>query len=77
MIWKAMGLYLQKHWEGKKFHDPLAACCALDSSIMEWAEVDVYRSKGQWGSKRCEGTNTWISIVVDHAKFQKTFLGVS
>jgi pyrimidine-specific ribonucleoside hydrolase len=46
--------------EGKKFHDPLAACCAIDPSLATWAEVEIFREKGQWGSKLKPGTNTWI-----------------
>lgn len=76
LIWKGMEYYLRKKPAGKKFHDPLAACCAINPDIGEWVEVEVYREKGEWGSRPCEGTNTWIIIDYDHALFVDTFLGV-
>jgi pyrimidine-specific ribonucleoside hydrolase len=75
MIHAAMTHYLARHPEGKKFHDPLAACCALDPSIAEWAEVDIYRAQGKWGSNPYSGTNTWITVAVDHEAFLRTFTG--
>lgn len=38
LIWRGMDRYLGKS-DGKKLHDPLAACCAIEPSIGEWAEV--------------------------------------
>ena len=73
MIYEAMGSYLSKYPEGKKFHDPLAACAAVDPSIITWSEVDMYRSKGKWGSKLSSRTNTWISINVDQEAFKRVF----
>jgi inosine-uridine nucleoside N-ribohydrolase len=74
MMWKCMDKYLKKHSNGKKFHDPLAACAAIDESIIEWREVDIYREKGKWGSKICPGSNTWISIGYNKDKFIDTLL---
>ena len=52
IIWKGMDYYLKKHPEGKKFHDPLAACCALDLDVGYWSEpIALYREKGKWGAK--------------------------
>ncbi len=58
---------------GKKLHDPLAACCAIDSSIGTWAEVELYRSRGEWGSRLAHGTNTWIITDYDRDKFVEVF----
>lgn len=54
---------------GKKLHDPLAAACAVDPEIGEWAEVVLYRERGQWGSKLAPGSGTWIIVDYDHARF--------
>lgn len=76
LIHDAMEGYLAKKPDGKKFHDPLAACAALDPSIVTWAEVEVYRAKGEWGSVPRSGTNTWITTAVDQEAFHRVFLGV-
>lgn len=73
MIYKGMKAYLQDKAEGKKMHDPLAACCAIDRSIGEWAEVELFRQKGEWGSRLAENTRTWIITRYDHQKFIQTF----
>jgi pyrimidine-specific ribonucleoside hydrolase len=76
MIYRGMDRYLARRSEGKMFHDPLAACVAVDPSIVEMAEVEVYREKGEWGSKLASGTNTFISVSVDHEKFMRVFTTV-
>lgn len=58
--------------QGKKFHDPLAACCAIDPSIGEWAEVELYRERGRWGSRLAPGSDTRIIVGYDRAKFIAT-----
>ena len=50
LIWQGMEVFLENKY-GKKLHDPLAACCAIDPLIGEWAEVELFREKGDWGSK--------------------------
>ncbi len=56
--------------EGKKLHDPLAACCAIDPQIGQWAEVDLYRDqRGHWGSRPSPGSDTWIITDYDHPRF--------
>ncbi len=72
LIWKGMDAYLKKFPNGKKFHDPLAACCAIDESIGEWVEVELFRAKGEWGSRLAPGSGTWIIIDYDHEKFVHT-----
>lgn len=52
LIWTGMEYYLRKHPAGKKFHDPLAACCAIDPAIGMWSEpIAMYREKGKWGAR--------------------------
>lgn len=58
--------------EGKKLHDPLAACCAIDESIGEWAEVELYRERGKWGSRLSPGSNVKIITGHDQEKFIAT-----
>jgi inosine-uridine nucleoside N-ribohydrolase len=57
---------------GKKLHDPLAACCAIDESIGEWAEVELYREKGKWGARPSPGSGVKIITAHDHEKFVAT-----
>jgi len=71
-IWKGMDVYLGKHPAGKKFHDPLAACCAIDESIGTWAEVELYRERGEWGARLSPGSGTWIIVDYDREKFVAT-----
>lgn len=74
LIFKTMEVYLQRHPKGKMLHDPLAACVMMQPDICEFEEVEVYRSKGEWGSKKSQNTKTKISISVDPVRFQETFL---
>ncbi|MCB9761412.1 MAG: nucleoside hydrolase [Alphaproteobacteria bacterium] len=60
LIVQGMSAYLARSPEGKKFHDPLAACCALEPDIGEWAEVELYREKGAWGARLAPGSGTRI-----------------
>ncbi|HEU4536193.1 MAG TPA: hypothetical protein VFS00_18845, partial [Polyangiaceae bacterium] len=59
-------------FEGKIFHDPLAACCAIDESIGEWAEVEIYRERGEWGARPRAGSNIWIITAYDRERFLRT-----
>jgi pyrimidine-specific ribonucleoside hydrolase len=72
LIWKGMEAYLKEKPTGKKFHDPLAACCAIDESIGTWAEVELYRHQNEWGAKLSPGSRTWIITDYDHEKFIQT-----
>jgi pyrimidine-specific ribonucleoside hydrolase len=72
LIWKGMEAYLGKEPGGKKFHDPLAACCAIDESIGNWAEVELYRESGAWGSRLRPSSGTWIITGYDHEQFLNT-----
>ncbi len=44
-----MGVYLERHGEGKKFHDPTAAVCHLHPEVGVWLEGTPYRERGEWG----------------------------
>ncbi len=54
---------------GKKFHDPLAACCAIDPGVGRWAEVELYRERGAWGSRLAPGSGVWIIVDYDPERF--------
>lgn len=71
---EGMSHYLKRH-TGKAFHDPLAACVAIDPSICTFETVELYREKGEWGSRRSETPNARISIQVDMDKFRRTMVG--
>ena len=58
---------------GKKLHDPLAACCAIDPEIGRWAEVRLFREKGLWGSRLCPGSGTRIIVGYDRVRFIEVF----
>ncbi len=72
-IW-FMNRYLEKH-PSKLFHDPLAIAVAIEENICEYRNVEVYREKGEWGSKILESSNTKISINVDFDKMLLTLAG--
>jgi hypothetical protein len=57
LIHKGMDSYLSRKRDGKAFHDPLAACCAIDTDIGVWAEnVVMYLERGEWGCRRRKTT---------------------
>ncbi len=66
-----MEVYLKKHPDGKAFHDPLAACSAIDPGVCTFREVEMYREKGEWGSKLSKGTNTFISVKHNQERFEQ------
>ena len=68
MLLLGMTLYLDKHSEGKKFHDPLAAAAAAQPDICTFKEVRLFRQRGGWGSELAEGTRTWISVSADRER---------
>jgi pyrimidine-specific ribonucleoside hydrolase len=70
-----MDFYLNKNKHGKAFHDPLAACVAIDQSIVTFKEVEIYRERGEWGARLADGTNTFISIAVDRPAFENILIG--
>lgn len=74
LIWRGMERYLGKHPGGKIFHDPLAACCAIDPTIATWAEVEVYRARGEWGARLSPGTGTHIIVDLDRDRFVDVLL---
>ncbi len=71
-LWHGMETYLSRKPAGKKFHDPLAACCAIDESIATWAEVELYRERGEWGARLMPGSGTHIIVAHDHERFVRT-----
>jgi inosine-uridine nucleoside N-ribohydrolase len=69
LVFQGMELYLQKNPDGKKLHDPLALTAAIDPTVCSFAEVEVYREKGEWGSRLQPGSSTRISIAVNRQRF--------
>lgn len=69
LIWQGMEIYLKKKRAGKKFHDPLAVCCAIDRTIGIWEQVNRYRQAGEWGATLATNCRTWIIVDYDHEKF--------
>jgi pyrimidine-specific ribonucleoside hydrolase len=72
-IYHIMSVYFsRKH--SKAFHDPLAACCAIDLSIGEWKDVRLYMDDKtkEWGSIISDNPNVKIIIDYDHEKFIST-----
>lgn len=74
LVHRGMAHYLRERPEGKAFHDPLAAACAIDESIAEWAEVELYRERGEWGSRLSSGSGTHIIVGYDHDRFVESLL---
>lgn len=75
MLICGMEYYLSNKPTGKAFHDPLAACVAINKDICKFTAVELYREKGEWGSRRSENPNVLISIQMDMDKFKKTLIG--
>ena len=69
-----MELYLSKNPNGKMFHDPLAACVAVNREIAEFREIEVYNQAGQWGARLAPNTGTFITIGVNTELFFKTLV---
>ena len=74
LIHRGMSIHLQRKPSGKKLHDPLAACCAIDEGVGSWAEVEMYREGGGWGARPADGTSTSIIIDYDRDRFIRTLL---
>jgi pyrimidine-specific ribonucleoside hydrolase len=74
-IYHVMSVYLKKPGKNAKaFHDPLAACCAIDLSIGEWKDVKLYMDEKtkEWGSIISDNPNVRIIIDYDQNKFLST-----
>lgn len=74
-IYHMMSVYLNRRGKtGKAFHDPLAACCAIDLSIGQWRDVCLYMDgkTKEWGSNLSDPPNVRIIVDYDHQKFLDT-----
>jgi pyrimidine-specific ribonucleoside hydrolase len=63
-----MNLYLSKNPEGKKLHDPLAMVVAIEPDVCEFRDVEVYRQRGEWGSRLKEGSDVAITVALKDRK---------
>jgi len=77
MLVDGMEFYLNQKNRGKAFHDPLAACVAIDPTIVEFREVEIYREKGEWGARLAQSTNTFISVALDRERFEQILIGTN
>ena len=75
LVRKVMAPYVAEG-KTKALHDPLAAMCALDPSIGTWAEVEVYREKGEWGARLSPGSGTMIITKYDRDRFIQALFAV-
>lgn len=72
---QGMDVYLRQKPEGKLLHDPLAMAQAINPLVCDTAHVEVYREKGEWGSRWPElpdSPNAWISTRVHREAFFET-----
>lgn len=76
LVADGMGKYLWKHGQGKLLHDPLAASVLLQDSVVKSRPIEIYREKGEWGSKLKEDSDTYISISVDKEEFFRVLSAV-
>ncbi len=74
LIFAGMERYLQTNPMGKMFHDPLAACIAVNRDIASYQEVELFRERGEWGSRLAADTQTFITVSVDHELFFQTLV---
>lgn len=75
LLISGMDFYLKKKSSGKAFHDPLAACVAINKDVCKFKTVELYREKGEWGSRYSNNSNAEISVQVDMDKFKNTIIG--
>ena len=68
-----MEVYLDKK-DGKKFHDPLAACAALNPSICKWKQVRMMHEGREWCCYEDTQSHIFIAIFADLAKFVQTLM---
>jgi inosine-uridine nucleoside N-ribohydrolase len=71
---EAMSVYLRSEPSGKLLHDPIAACAAIDPSIVTWAEVEVTYEAGRWGARPARDSGTFISVDLDRDAFVRTLV---
>ncbi|CAF4362205.1 unnamed protein product, partial [Adineta steineri] len=74
-MYHVMSVYLNRAGKIEKaFHDPLAACCAIDISIGQWKDVRLYMDEKtkEWGSKISENPNVKIIVDYDQDKYLST-----
>jgi len=69
-----MGSYLRKKPDGKKLHDPLALAVAIDESVCDLAEVELFCEGGKWGSHMKPGSGVRISIAYDKKRFMRALM---
>lgn len=80
MLVDGMDHYLRHRSSGKAFHDPLAACAALDPSVCGFRRVRLFRERGEWGSRLADPGDpkgVLISVSVDRPAFERVLTGVS
>ncbi|MFN3199784.1 MAG: nucleoside hydrolase [Bradymonadia bacterium] len=80
-VFRGMESYLSRRPEGKKFHDPLAAMCALRPEIGTWVRGMPYRVEGghwsgEWGFEPDPEGPVEIIIDYDRELFLETMLGI-
>ena len=67
LLREGMTMYLERHKEGKKFHDPSAAVCMLHPEIATWVKGKLYYEKGKWGTT-LDNNGDNIAINIDYGK---------
>lgn len=65
LLREGMGMYLKKHPDGKKFHDPTAAVCHNQPDIATWLSGKMFYDGGKWGFKVIGDLSDRQEIVVD------------
>jgi inosine-uridine nucleoside N-ribohydrolase len=77
LMYEGMERYLKKNPQGKLFHDPLAAAVAINATVCQYAQVELYEQKGQWGCSRSTTSNKFITTRIDRAKFRQVLFGMA
>ena len=76
LLREGMNLYLARHSDGKKFHDPLAAVAHVHPEVFTWVTGRLFKEHGEWGTRLAEEGDQ-IAIDVDRDAFWEHIVSFS
>ena len=55
--------------------EPSVLACAVDETVCDFTEVEIYRERGEWGARTAAGTKTRISVGFHEERFMDVLAG--